>query len=1038
MRKTIAIRKWFSAALALLLLLTLLPQAAMAAGSLGLSGTRSVDKNQIFINETFNMNYSIDPTGSYVQRQPLDLAMVLDVSGSMGYPVSSSDSTKRIDALKMSSKLLTGSLATANYGDKVGVVSFSTSASMLINPTTDYNQVDQTINNLYPNGGTNIDYGLTLGYQMVKDSTQPKYIILLTDGYANYYHDDVTQKNVSDRTRARAEALQDGQNLGAQGIPVFTIALASSGSNVDTDLLQQIASDTGGQYYQASNQSELDQAFTSITQVLSPKITNITLTQPFPAGFELAQTISGITLNNNVLTINRADIPFNYQDLNYNGKISVPLKYTGSPATYQLDPAVINYKVDQTPGSYTINDPISLQFLYPQNLTLEGVASLGGGTADLNNWDIKTPLTVQYLVDPLKTADNLDGAITGALLVHTLPLGAYMAPGQTGVTSQPDATTGANALIMALPDIHFVSGAFDQTLVQRQAEVAFDHAGTYSFNPAAFLKVAYTDNNGQARETALLNSLPATVTVKVFLKDQWNNLYIGDGDGVVERQDSAGNLQWSVDLGDQPVKDMHFVDGSNESQIAVELADGSEQTLDLAPTAPSVAIIDYNGSAIDPADTAYKKGPAVLMLSGSVPGLPPQTAFSGTDFTGDYVHHYEYRIAGNGVWGPWNSVLPGDRVRLNLSGAGLQLEAHAVTHAIAGAGAVPAVAHNGADSSRTFSLDSTPPLIPAVIGDFTPTYGLYRFVLEGTVSDSDSGLTTDTDGKEIFTLTKSGTAIPEDASVSNFAFQADSSELAAGVSIDALDNVGWAAHAPVYGPNDTTPPSLALNDLNSQNPTDDPLIQITAAETESYIHNIRVWIDKEASSAPDKQGGTVDAANPRKSVLAFRLSEVIADQSGDDPKRPRYGWHKLIAEAENYSGAVQTATVYFKVNPGPIGTLAAIQADGSTVDFGASSSAANKPVKVTVDYQTWMPVPVKDGQAAVTVKEMYYAITSGTTRPSDSSTEWKKLGAGQFIVSRAGTSYVHLKLVDSDRIASPSDTRMKPLLIKINYDQNRY
>ena len=125
-----------------------------------------------------------------------DVAMVLDVSGSMNNGITKNSLTSRMKAVKEAAKLVTKKFNDANNGDRVGLIQFSTTATTLAGLTTDYRSIDDRINGLAASGSTNIDHGLRNAQTMLgaASGTNDKYVILLTDGAANYYYDDVKKK----------------------------------------------------------------------------------------------------------------------------------------------------------------------------------------------------------------------------------------------------------------------------------------------------------------------------------------------------------------------------------------------------------------------------------------------------------------------------------------------------------------------------------------------------------------------------------------------------------------------------------------------------------------------------------------------------------------------------------------------------------------------------------------------------------------------------------------------------------------------------
>ena len=166
---------------------------------------------------------------------PQNTVLVIDRSGSMA-------DFSKIDAAKNAARLYTDSWQT---GDSLGVVSFADDASepadLTLRPFNSTSREDarMAINGLMAIGGTSIGDGLIKGMDelIARAANSSWHIILLSDGQPT------SPRPVSDFTAAyntRRNAMP------AQTVPrVHTIAL---GPDADRTLMQQIATDTGGQF----------------------------------------------------------------------------------------------------------------------------------------------------------------------------------------------------------------------------------------------------------------------------------------------------------------------------------------------------------------------------------------------------------------------------------------------------------------------------------------------------------------------------------------------------------------------------------------------------------------------------------------------------------------------------------------------------------------------------------------------------------------------------------------------------------------------
>ena len=201
---------------------------------------------------TLDRSGSMDP--DYYAGTPLDVALVLDRSGSMD-DLGTNPEQPMTDA-KTAAKVFMDNLVS---NAQVGVVSFATSSRTdieltLLNSSDNKTLIRGKIDGISASGWTAIGDGLADANNMlIGGRTDARRItILLTDGKCN---------RGADQSCSNAIA-----NANANHITIYTIGL---GSNIDEPLLQRVASETDGKYYNAPSSSELQGIYQTIAQEIS-------------------------------------------------------------------------------------------------------------------------------------------------------------------------------------------------------------------------------------------------------------------------------------------------------------------------------------------------------------------------------------------------------------------------------------------------------------------------------------------------------------------------------------------------------------------------------------------------------------------------------------------------------------------------------------------------------------------------------------------------------------------------------------------------
>lgn len=148
--------------------------------------------------------------------------------------------------------------------DKVGLVSYSSSAQLISGMTFEFQPVKDEIMDLYANGYTNIGDGIEVGMNELEADPYAylgtKVIILLSDGCANRPYN---------YSYARDYALDKAEMCADVGVKVFTISL---GYGADRDLMEEIAEITQAATFHAPRTEDLPMAFNTIFERIPPRL----------------------------------------------------------------------------------------------------------------------------------------------------------------------------------------------------------------------------------------------------------------------------------------------------------------------------------------------------------------------------------------------------------------------------------------------------------------------------------------------------------------------------------------------------------------------------------------------------------------------------------------------------------------------------------------------------------------------------------------------------------------------------------------------
>jgi len=207
-------------------------------------------ENEILVLDNSAVNFTEETTCPSIAK-PIDVVLVLDVSGSMTELASTESVTlRKIDILHEASNLFLNTWASdtlCDANDRAGAVFFETTASpyfvagsFLVGPPTNWSTLENEVL-MHPTGNTTaMGDGLQEALNRFDDaSNNLRYIILFTNGMQN-------QGNlVEDSGPPDFLKTLNGFSLRSYGIPIYTIGAGVTTGSAYEELLEDIAEQTG-------------------------------------------------------------------------------------------------------------------------------------------------------------------------------------------------------------------------------------------------------------------------------------------------------------------------------------------------------------------------------------------------------------------------------------------------------------------------------------------------------------------------------------------------------------------------------------------------------------------------------------------------------------------------------------------------------------------------------------------------------------------------------------------------------------------------
>jgi Ca-activated chloride channel homolog len=206
-----------------------------------------------------------------VPRDRGTVIVALDTSESMG---ATDVNPNRLDAAKQAAKRFVDSLPD---GLQVGLLSFDEQASMVVSPTSDRDSVLSGINTLQLGPGTATGPAISLALQAIAalppgaDGTPaPAVIVLMSDGTPTIGTGDLSPAEAVTQATTAAKAASVPINTIAFGTPDGSVTVQGQQHAVPADpqAMAKIASDTGGETFDAETADQLTETYSKIAKTI--------------------------------------------------------------------------------------------------------------------------------------------------------------------------------------------------------------------------------------------------------------------------------------------------------------------------------------------------------------------------------------------------------------------------------------------------------------------------------------------------------------------------------------------------------------------------------------------------------------------------------------------------------------------------------------------------------------------------------------------------------------------------------------------------
>ena len=345
-------------------------------------------------NGSYTVNVDVkgaSSTTTVTTTQPIDFTLVLDVSGSMDDPMSKTDRTKRLDALKEAVKAFLDEAANTNTEAgselvRVGLVKFAGDktdkigddmyrsggytynySQIVSNLTADMNGLKNKVSKLKAAGATRADNGFNRAVKVMGSASArtdaKKVVIFFADGSPT--SSSGFEGKVANKAVEAAKELKDG-GAAVYSIGIFASANPSSLSSNENQFMHAVSSNfpkatkynqlgegniEAGYYKSATNASELNTIFDEIekSETTTSAYTNVTMEDTLSDYVDLADNnyrVVAKDASGKVVSLTNVDYTLTYDASTKKFTVAF-LKALAHNVTYTLE-----YNVKPTQKAY--------------------------------------------------------------------------------------------------------------------------------------------------------------------------------------------------------------------------------------------------------------------------------------------------------------------------------------------------------------------------------------------------------------------------------------------------------------------------------------------------------------------------------------------------------------------------------------------------------------------------------------------------------------------------------------------------------------